>query len=185
MKHSAVAAIPPLRKALAEQIKRIADLQSCIEALSAGATKDPVGERKSHTTGAQRAEIDRTAEQARLQQELAAAIAARNDLLANIVVEEELPRRIKAYQDLVQDVNKAWNEILAYDGMMRRRFPGRASVFNTAGPHERAVVAPSTDRSPLPALEIDSRALFATASRETERFVEALAQDAEAQFGKI
>jgi len=157
------------RKALAEHLSVIADLRVRIGALAGGARAS---------------DVDQSAEHVRRQLTLAAAIAKRDVLIADVMVAEELPRRIKAYQDLVMQVNAAWNDILAFDDAMRRRFPGRPSIFNTAGPHERAVLAPSTDRSPIPPIEIDSRELFAAASTATDRFVEALASDAEAKFGR-
>jgi hypothetical protein len=116
--------------------------------------------------------------------EQSAAIAKRDELVADVLFEEELPRRIRAYQAQVLQVNAAWNDVLAFDDVMRRRYPRKASAFNTAGPHERAVLAPSTDRSPLPPLKIDSRALFGAARTATEQFVDALGVNAEARFGK-
>jgi hypothetical protein len=160
------------RTALAAQLAHVAGLQSRIDAQPAKRTE---GERKS-------AAADAT-EQTRLQHLLSEAVAKREELVGDVLIEDELPRRIRAYQARVLQVNAAWNDILALDGVMRRHYPGRRSIFNTAGPHERAVLAPSTDRSPLPPLTIDSHKLFATASRETDRFVEALARDAAARFG--
>jgi hypothetical protein len=152
------------RAALAEQLAHIADL----------------GSRMAATPP--RSEAARAPEHAGLQQLLSSALAARNERIADVLAEEEMPRCIKTYQDLVLKVNAAWNDVLALDDAMRRRFPARPSVFNTAGPHARAVVAPSTDNSPVPALPIDPRKLFAAASAATDRFLENLASDAEAGF---
>jgi hypothetical protein len=116
-----------------------------------------------------------------LEQKLATAIARRSELVAD-VVDAELRGRIEAYQYLVLQVNAAWNDILAFDDLLQRRRPVRPSVFNTRGPHERIVRAPSTDRSPVPPLEINSRELSVTARGAVDRFVEALATDAEARF---
>jgi hypothetical protein len=150
--------VSPSRKALAEQLAHVAELRA-----------RKTGDAEEH---------------ARLQQLLSAAIAKRDELIADVLIDDELPRRIGAYQDLVLKVNATWNEILAFDDMMRRRFPVRASIFNTVGPHERAVVAPSTDRSPLPPLHVDARRMFAAANDAAERLVEALASDAHAKPGR-
>jgi hypothetical protein len=177
MKNTTVPARPasPARKALAEQLANIAELRARLAAPAARSGPQPEDERK---TG-----VERPAEQARLQQLLSEAIGQRAELVANVLVEDELPRRIRAYQRLVLEVNAAWNDILAYDDAMRRRYPARASIFNTAGPHAHTIVAPSTDNSPVPVLPIHSRKLFAAASRATDQFVELLASDAEARFG--
>jgi hypothetical protein len=168
----------PARAALAEHLAILADLQSRVGGVSARAVKQPDAERNARTESARQAEAGRSGEHLRLQQLPATAVAKRDQLIADIMVDEELPRRIRTYQDLVLQVNVAWNDILAYDDTMRRRYPERPSIFNTAGPHERAVKAPSTDRSPVPALAIDARRLFAAACAATERFIEALAADA-------
>jgi hypothetical protein len=181
MKNAAAPAQPTSqpRKALAQQLAVIADLAARIASLTTVASKPG---RKSQAGGAP--DVEAGAEHARLQQMLVAAVAKRDDLIEDIMANEVLPHRIGVYQNLVMQVNVAWNDILAYDSTVRRHFPGRPSVFNTAGPHERAVVAPSTDNSPVPAQTIDSRKLFAAANNATACFVEALATDADAGFGR-
>jgi hypothetical protein len=181
MKNASVPAQPASqpRRALAEHRAVIAELGARISSL---ATIEPKPGRKSQASGG--ADIEAGAEQTCLQNALVAAIAKRDDIIADIMANEELPRRIRVYQDLVVLVNEAWNDVLAYDDTMRRHFPSRSSVFNTAGPHERAVLAPSTDNSPIPAQVIDSRKLFAAARLATDRFIEALATDAEARFAR-
>jgi len=174
----------PARRVLAEQLAVIGDLRTRIGALTAKTSRRRTSEHGAPASGVQHVEADRTAEYTRLQQMLAAAIAERDGAIACILANEELPRLVRAYQDVVFQVNAAWNDILAFDETMRRRFPGRPSIFNTAGPHERAVLAPSTDHSPVPALAIDARRLFAAAGEAMARFVEALASDAEARFGR-
>jgi hypothetical protein len=178
MKSSSAPAQPTSwpRKALAEQLTHIADLRAHIGGGSSRSARQPEGERIVDAAQAP--------EHAGLQQLLSAPVAKRDELIAAVLLEDELPRRIRAYQALVLQVNAALNDILAFDDAMRRRFPARASIFNTPRPHERAVRAPSTDRSPLPPLKIDSRELSAAARKATDRFVDALASDAEARFGR-
>jgi hypothetical protein len=168
------------RRALAENLAAIADLRVRIGPLALTAPKPG---RESQAGDVPDFEAERTAEHDRLQQTLAAAVAKRDGMIASVLATEELPRRIKAYQDMVLQVNTAWNDILAIDETMRRRFPAQPSIFNTSGPHARAVIAPSTDRSPVPALPIDSRKLFTAAGNATLRFLDALASNAEARFG--
>ncbi|MGD0143959.1 MAG: hypothetical protein ABSC92_12435 [Rhizomicrobium sp.] len=184
MNSSSVSAryLSPARKALAEHLAIIADLKARLGAISVKTPKS--GERRGTGGGGQHVEADRIDERARLQQMLAAAIRRRGEIVADIMATEELPLRVRAYQDLVQQVNAAWNDILAYDDTMRRRFPGHTSIFNTAGPHERVVIGPSTDHSPVPAVEIDPRKLFEIASAATDRLVEMLESDAEAGRGR-
>ena len=174
---------PKARKALAEHLAIIADIQSRIANIPGRAAERPSAGPQPSAGEAKRAESPSPSEQARLETELAAAIARRSELIAD-VVDAELPRRIEAYQNLVLQVNAVWNDILAFDDLLQRRHPIRPSVFNTRGPHERAVLAPSTDRSPVPPLEINSRELFAAARRAADRFAEALATDAEARFSQ-
>jgi hypothetical protein len=185
MKSSPIQARPEAkaRKALAEHLAAIADLQSRIANIPGRAAGRPGAGPQAPAGEAKRAESHVPSEQARLDQKLAAAMARRSGLVAD-VVDTELPRRIEAYQSLVLQVNAAWNDILAFDDLLQRRHPVHPSVFNTRGPHERVVLAPSTDRSPVPPLEINSRELFAAARGAADRFAEALETDAEARFSQ-
>jgi hypothetical protein len=173
-----------VRTSLGECLAAIAGLQSRIATGLGRAAGRPPVERRTQVATDHPAQNDTLAEHAHLEKKLAAAIARRDELITDVMAGEELPRRMEAYQALVLRVNAAWNDILAFDELLRRRHPAHSSIFNASGPHERVVLAPSTDRSPVQPLEINARELFAAARKAADRFAEALAVDADAEFAK-